>query len=168
MSREPDRGDGDPRADIRPLEPGDLAAVERLEREIYPTPWRREHFERTLDAGSARTWVATEGGEVIGYAVAWSGAEEAELANIAVAGHRRRRGVGRRLLETVERWAAGRGARRIYLEVREGNAEARSFYRDHGYRPVGRRSNYYRSPREDAITLVRELAGAVAGDGPSR
>lgn len=149
---------------IRPFERRDLGAVDALERAIYPSPWRREHFERLLGTTEAEAWVAETGeGVVVGYAVGWVVADEAELANIAVAEGHRRGGVGRQLLETIEGRAALRGARRIYLEVREGNASARAFYGSHGYRPVGRRPGYYRSPREDAITMARDLG---SGAGP--
>jgi len=48
---------------------------------------------------------------------------------------------------------SGRGARQIYLEVRESNAPARRLYAAHGFREVGRRKEYYRRPVEDAIVL---------------
>lgn len=142
---------------IRPLEGADLAAVDRLERAIYPTPWRREHFQRLLDLPEATAWVAELGGEVVGYAVGWIVADEAELANIAVAAAVRRRGLATQLLRVLESDIARRGARRLYLEVRESNRPARAFYRRHGFDVVGRRRGYYRAPREDALTMAREL-----------
>lgn len=45
-------------------------------------------------------------------------------------------GVGRRLLESVERWARDAGCCRLTLEVQENNHRARSVYTAAGFRPV--------------------------------
>jgi ribosomal protein S18 acetylase RimI-like enzyme len=61
--------------------------------------------------------------------------------------------VGRALVQHVLEALSARGARQIYLEVRESNAPARALYAAHGFTEVGRRKGYYRRPVEDAIVL---------------
>lgn len=73
--------------------------------------------------------------------------------NLAVAPEHRREGLGARLLEEGLGLLRARGARQVYLEVRAGNEAARALYERRGFRPVGRRSGYYRNPAEDAIVL---------------
>ena len=72
------------------------------------------------------------GGEVVGFAMGRVVAREAELLLLAVKGHDQNRGVGKRLLEAFAERAAERGARRLHLEVREGN-HAVNLYRRAGF-----------------------------------
>ncbi len=69
----------------------------------------------------------------------------------------------RRLLSTVPeatQWCADDfllASRKIFLEVRESNEAARSFYARMGFTEAGRRRDYYREPAEDAFVLVRTV-----------
>ncbi|MFN2383352.1 MAG: GNAT family N-acetyltransferase [Gemmatimonadota bacterium] len=112
---------------IRPLEAPDLAAIAALERQIFPSPWRAADFGGFLRLPAGLGRVAVRADAVIGYAVGWVASDEAELANVAVAGEARRRGVGRTLLEAFLAAAAARGARSLWLEVRAGDAGAQAF-----------------------------------------
>ena len=50
-----------------------------------------------------------------------------------------------------------KGILQLDLEVRESNVGAQEFYRFCGFFVVGKRRNYYESPREDAILMRRAL-----------
>lgn len=91
-----------------------------------------------------------------GYVVALDAADEGEILNLAVAPAGRRRGLGRALVQDILGALAERGVRYVYLEVRESNAPARALYAAHGFKEVGRRTQYYRRPVEDAIVLRRD------------
>jgi GNAT superfamily N-acetyltransferase len=71
----------------------------------------------------------------------------AHLDILAVAESGEGRGVGRALIEAVERWATGRGYRFIDLNVFAGNARARAVYERAGYAPDIVR--YYKELRTD-------------------
>lgn len=145
-------------ARVRPLRPADLPAVMKIERSVYPSPWPEEHLARIVAFPGAIGRVAEVGdGEVVGYALGWVAADEAELANIAVAPPHRRSGVGHRLLESMREAAAGLGATRMYLEVRVSNEVAQAFYLARGFRVTGRRREYYSRPREDALSMAVDL-----------
>ena len=97
--------------------------------------------------------------EAIGFSLSRSVADESELLLLAVLPSHHRRGIGALLLDDFMQRARDQGLNRVHLEVRDGNP-AVEMYREAGFRPVGRRRNYYRSPdgaRSDALTLVREL-----------
>ena len=49
-----------------------------------------------------------------------------------------------------------RGSHSLMLEVRSSNATALSVYYKLGFNEVGRRRNYYRNPKEDALILRKE------------
>jgi [ribosomal protein S18]-alanine N-acetyltransferase len=93
-----------------------------------------------------------------GFALSRGAADEEELLLIAVAPGHRGRGIGSALIERFVAAAHARGARRLFLEMREGN-RAERLYRRYGFESVGRRRHYYRggsgSPL-DAITFARE------------
>lgn len=74
---------------------------------------------------------------------------EREILNIAVHPAYRRRGLGKKLMETE--LARSKGA--WFLEVRESNAAAIALYRSMGFEIAGRRPDYYRTPTEAAIVM---------------
>ncbi len=95
-------------------------------------------------------------GALRGYAAGTVVADEGEVLNLAVAPAFRRRGVARLLLTALLDALHARGAQSLFLEVRASNAAALALYRAFGFRELGRRIAYYRAPREDAITMVKD------------
>lgn len=147
---------------VRAATAADLDAIHAIETEAFSTPWSRTAFRDLLVSGSALLLVAARAdGRVVGFAVVIVAADEAELANLAVARTARRMGVAARLLAEVLARAEAGGARQVFLEVRESNAGARALYAAYGFNEVGRRRSYYRSPDEDAVVLRRPAAPAM-------
>ena len=145
---------------LRRADAVDLDAIVAIERASFTDPpWSRDSFIALVDSPRAYFTVACESpsGDVIGYVVAWFVADEAEIANLAVAPERRGRRVGSRLLDAALAEARLAGARVVHLEVRDSNAAARALYGSRGFSPVGRRRHYYRDPVEDALLLRREF-----------
>lgn len=95
---------------------------------------------------------------VAGFTLSRGAADEEELLLIAVRPEYRGQGIGGQLLDRFIVAAYRRGARRLFLEMREGNT-AEVLYQRHGFARVGRRPHYYRrgsgSPI-DAITFARD------------
>ena len=152
---------------LRPATEGDVDVVAHIESLSFSDPWSRSAFASLVGHDAALFLVgelatAPPGseakgarGEVAGYVVAWTAADEAEIANVAVAPGLRGRGVGARLLDAALAEVSRRGAEAVYLEVRESNTAARRLYASRGFEAVGRRKNYYRRPQEDALVLRR-------------
>ena len=59
----------------------------------------------------------------------------AHVGILAVSEHAEGRGVGSALLAAAEDWARGRGARKLTLNVFEGNRRARALYERRGFLP---------------------------------
>ena len=123
--------------------------------------WTRSQLAGILPMSGVSLMIATDpdSGEVIGFSLFRSIADEAELLLLAVRPSHHRRGVGRRLLHDFLERARKDGLARVHLEVRDGNP-AVDMYRIAGFSPVGRRRNYYHAPngkRFDAITLSHQL-----------
>ena len=109
--------------------------------------------------GRYETLVAVEASEVAGFLLFRGATDEMEILNLAVSPRHRRAGVGTALLRVALAGAAGRGARRVFLEVRASNLPAIRFYEKIGFAATGRRSAYYDNPREDALCMALFLSG---------
>ena len=141
--------------------PRDLPEVAALERVCYSDPWPASAFASLPDNSRVYFAVARVGvrQRIAGYVVAWYVMDEGELANLAVSPAERGRGIGSALLDAMLADARGRGTAQVYLEVRESNVAARQLYAAREFEEVGRRKQYYRSPREDALILRRTIKG---------
>lgn len=94
----------------------------------------------------------------VGFLLSRGAAGEEELLLIAVHPEHRGNGIGTALIERFIDVARHRGTERLFLEMREGNPAER-LYVAFGFKPVGRRRQYYRSARNgplDAITYARD------------
>ena len=71
----------------------------------------------------------------------------------------KRQGIGNELLKKVESIANKFGIKEIFLEVRESNEEAISFYKTNEFIQIGLRKNYYKlfDGREDALIFSKKL-----------
>lgn len=143
---------------VRRAEDADLLAVQRIERESFPTPWPDQAFERFV--GDPGFLVATDDEDVVGFVVADVVPDNdrpiGHIKDLAVHPDYRERGVGSTLLARSLMVLAGAGVVSVKLEVRESNDSARSLYRQFGFEPVHRLADYYENG-EDAIVLVSEL-----------
>ena len=83
--------------------------------------------------------------------------DEGSLDNIAVSLDHRRHGVADALMDAAGAWGRARELSFITLEVRASNGPAIALYDKHGFVTVGRRTNYYEKPREDAILMTLVL-----------
>lgn len=149
---------GDPhRLALRDMTAADLPDVLAIERASFSTPWTEATFRGLLGRQDTELVVAAVEGRVVGYAVFWAVLEQGELGDLAVDRTWRRRGVAARLLREILDRATRRGTRELYLEVRASNQEAQRLYDRFEFATVGRRRDYYSSPREDALVLRRRI-----------
>lgn len=156
----PERRFGAP-VTIRAMWPADIPDVMRIERQSFGMPWQESTFRALMRRPSASLLTAEADGAVVGFAVLWFVEDEGELGDLAVDPGHRGRGIGRTLLDRSIEEARLRGARTLYLEVRESNEAARALYETAGFDPVGRRTGYYSGPREDACVMMLDLQNSV-------
>ncbi|MCB9760457.1 MAG: ribosomal protein S18-alanine N-acetyltransferase [Alphaproteobacteria bacterium] len=125
-----------------------MAAIERAS---IQGGWSREQLAEELDRDIACALVVERDGVVLGHAIGWAVAGEAQVLELAVHPEARRQGLGRLLLEAL---VAACGGGEALLELREGNGPARGLYRAAGFAEVGRRPGYY-PDGEAAILMTR-------------
>ncbi|MGM9588746.1 MAG: ribosomal protein S18-alanine N-acetyltransferase [Faecousia sp.] len=133
-----------------------VAAVAALEKICFSVPWSENSVASELKNPLALWLVAEEEGSVAGYIGSQTVCNETDMMNVAVHPDFRRRGVAEALVNALVDHLKARESTCLTLEVRSSNAPAISLYEKLGFSEIGRRKNYYRNPREDALILRKE------------
>ena len=142
----------------RPLDAVPIALMSRrlVEGGLPSWSWTTRRITRLIQDAETTVLVARHHDELAGFAIMGFGDEAAHLNLLAVEPRFRRAGLGRRMLRWLETSAVTAGTFEINLEVRAGNAVARSFYRALGYSELEILPGYY-DRLEDAVCLTRDL-----------
>jgi len=119
--------------------------------------WTPTRVKRSIKDKETMVLVASIDGLMAGFAIMKFRDQESHLYLLAVATKMQRAGIGRALLTWLEKSCRTAGMRRIRVEVRAGNQNARKFYARSGYRFVGQVAGYY-DRREPAVVMVKPLA----------
>jgi [ribosomal protein S18]-alanine N-acetyltransferase len=144
---------------IRRFEPRDADTVEKiLANSPEAAPWTVKSLEQLNQRGELG-WVIEEKSKVVGFLVVRAVVAEAEILNLCVAPEKRRSGLAESLLNAAIVELRRTRVDRLFLEVRESNTPAISFYEKHAFRKTGRRPGYYRAPDEAAVLMMKELTG---------
>ncbi len=146
------------KADIRKLSPEDtelLKACTELEKLCIPgEAWSFESFRSEAEKPSGFVLAALDAsGKVIGFLTASCVLDTAELTNIAVVPECRKQGIAGMLLNNL---LSRIGKAELFLEVRESNLPAGSFYQKYGFVQVGIRKRFYQNPDENAVLMKLE------------
>jgi ribosomal protein S18 acetylase RimI-like enzyme len=147
---------------IRKGRPSDAACLAELEERIFASDRiSRRRFAVLAKRPSAFVVVALRGADILGYAILLTrrGIRSARLYSLAVAPEAAGQGIGRRLLDAMERAARRWGALRLRLEVRADNERAIRLYEEAGYALIGRRAEYY-SDGMTALLYARDLTAS--------
>jgi ribosomal-protein-alanine acetyltransferase len=150
-----------PHVALRRAAEGDLEAIMSLETSIFVTDaWSPALMRAELSAAHSYYLVAEDHGEIVAYAGlrAVAGATDADIQTIAVAPAARRLGLGRALMVAMIGEATRRGARQVFLEVRDDNPNAQRLYDSLGFHPIAVRQHYYQPDDVDAIVMRLDLA----------
>ena len=144
---------------LRPLGALDLDLAAEFHRAAFAPQgeraWTRQDMAELVGSPGVSGIFLRDENREIGFARWRVAADEAELLTIAVDAGYRRRGAGRRLLETVIERAATAGAVALFLEVGADNPAACSLYEQKDFRIIGRRTGYYhRSGRPSVDALI--------------
>ena len=127
--------------------------VAALEKICFADPWSEMSIASELQSLWSYWLVATEDDRVIGYVGSQSSIDEADIMNVAVDPGFRRRGIAEGLINRLVADLKEQGIHALLLEVRVSNAPAIALYKKLGFSQVGRRKNYYHTPKEDALIL---------------
>ncbi|AEH60044.1 ribosomal-protein-alanine acetyltransferase [Methanosalsum zhilinae DSM 4017] len=138
---------------IRKAKFSDLKEILEIERMSFPNPWPEGIFYSFT--GHPGFVVYQTEKNITGYLIIFVVNSYAHLANIAVHPHHRRQGIGSVLIRWSIEYAARRGLKAIFLEVRENSTQVQEFYRRYGFSVRGRIRNYY--PDDNALVMERKV-----------
>jgi ribosomal-protein-alanine acetyltransferase len=132
-----------------------VEALEPIEADLFGVEkWSAALFWNEL-ANDRYYVVATDNGELVGYAGLSVNGDEGWVQNLAVRADRQRHGIGRALLEALLAEAEKRHTRAVLLEVAVNNRPAQKLYDAYGFEPVALRRGYYQPSNTDALVMKK-------------
>ena len=145
---------------LRLARPAEAAAIARLSRDLieYGLQWRwtPDRVAASIRAADVNVLVAISHRTIAGFAIMRYGDDDGHLDLLAVSPSYRRAGLGRRMIEWLEKCAVVGGIFTVRLEVRADNTGAQFFYESMGYRALLRLPGYYQGV-EAALRMGRDL-----------
>lgn len=118
--------------------------------------WNERMIRSSFEAGGFYALGVIKEGVPIAAVTYFVAVDAADIEHVAVAVPYRRKGYAKMLLSECERRLKEAAVAKIFLEVREGNAPARSLYAACGYVSAGVRKKYY-PDGENAIVMLKEI-----------
>ena len=122
--------------------------------------WSQKGFEEILSLEGVAAHLCARGDSLSGFIIWRVTCDESEILNIGVAATDRQKGMGASLLNGMIARMEKEKIAKIFLEVREGNVEAKALYNNCGFKVTGRRKAYYSHQdggREDAVIMTKLL-----------
>ena len=141
---------------IETMNASHVAQIAELEKICFSDPWSEKSIASELNNALALWLVANEGEQVAGYIGSQTVMDESDMMNVAVHPDFRRKGIAESLVNALVAELKAKESRCLTLEVRASNTPAITLYKKLGFSEIGRRKNYYRNPREDALILRKE------------
>ena len=141
---------------IIPMTADHVPSVAALEAMCFSDPWSQNSVASELNNPLSLWLVALEEDTLVGYVGSQTVMGETDMMNVAVHPDHRRGGIARSLIEALVQVLKVRESHSLTLEVRASNAPAIALYENLGFLEAGRRRNYYRNPKEDALILRKE------------
>lgn len=139
---------------IAPMTIEDAKELAILDQLCFSVPWSEKSFEEEAKNPLATYFVAKEGDKIVGYGGIWNVSGEGQITNIAVHPGERKKGIASKILEHLI--SSAKPCEKIFLEVRESNNAAICLYEKYGFKKCGIRKNFYHSPQENGIIMIRE------------
>jgi len=158
--------------ELFPLTKEYIWAVKELEIESGLSTWTTEDYVKEISRDDSIAYVAKSNDILTGFLIArlimyenakfsFNGKEnilnEIEIYNIAVKKEFRRKGIGQAILNALVSQKREHKILNIWLEVRESNLPAISFYKKNGFIKTQIRKNFYRFPKENAVLMKLEV-----------
>jgi ribosomal protein S18 acetylase RimI-like enzyme len=158
-------------SDIELATAADAAEISRLSRRCIERGLRPRYspalVRKKMRGKACNVIVARKERVLLGFGIMTYGRESANLDLLAVKKPYRRRGVGRQILQWLEKVARTAGIANIFVQVRSSNAVAVRFYERLGFQVVEQVPGYYQG-RESAAILcksIQPMAGLVRDTG---
>ena len=134
-----------------------IAETAELEKKYFSEPWSQNSLRLLCTEDYPSFAVCGADGSLVGYLSGAKALDELQIINVAVREDMRGRGIGALLMRAADSYCLENSLVSISLEVRESNASAISLYDRCGFKAAGIRKNFYRSPTENAVVMIKNL-----------
>jgi len=141
--------------EILPISISDVDDIAKAEEICFSEAWSYESVKAAVSAPFFYGVCAKRDGALLGYISLFFVLDEGQINNVAVLPKYRRQGIANALLEKITEFAVEKKLSFLTLEVRQNNTAARRLYEKHGFSEVGKRTNYYKNPTENAILYTK-------------
>lgn len=150
---------------VRPVDSSHIGDLIRIAEDTNLSPWSAQSYlDEMKNPGAVLLRLESPDNLTVGLIVGRiilggliDAQTDAEIYNIAVIEAMQRRGLGDALLNAFLDVCRSRQVKNVWLEVRESNAVAITFYERKGFEHVQTRNNFYNDPRENALLMRLEL-----------
>ena len=141
----------------QPVE-SDLQAAFDISENSFSQPWSLSAIEQAFFKGENYTCIVAEyQNKLIGYIIAQTVLDEAEIVIVAVKEKFRNNKVAFNMMKEFEALLKEKNMTYCLLEVRVSNDSAIKLYRNLGFESKGIRKEFYTHPLEDAYIMTKEL-----------
>lgn len=150
---------------VRPIEAPHVADMMRLADETNLSHWSAQNYlDEIKNPDAIMLRLVSDDNLMLGFVVGRlvSGGNintqpDAEIYNIAVKKDVQNKGHGQVLFDAFVDGCRQKNAEQIWLEVRQSNHNAISFYEKNGFERVQTRNHFYQNPREHALLMRLDL-----------
>ena len=122
-----------------------------LEKEIFKnSAFNKSYIETLIKGDNSFIYIYLIEDKIYGYLIVLDSIDVYEILAIATIEEYRNKGIAQELLDKIK-------IKDIFLEVRESNQVAISFYKKNKFKEISVRKNYYSEPNENAIIMKLEV-----------
>ncbi len=144
---------------IEPAVDGDIPVLSDIHAASFANDWSDDEIAALMGGAGVSTMVARRRlpfgtRRPVGFLMARSVLDEAEVLTLAVSPAWRGLGIGRDLVRQTLRSLSLNGTHSVFLEVDSDNSSARRLYEGAGFRQVGLRRGYYSASNGAGTALV--------------
>ena len=139
---------------IKKLTSNDINYIDQifnLEKEIFKnSAFNKGYIETLIKGDNSFIYIYLIEDKICGYLMVLDSIDVYEILAIATVEEYRNKGIAQELLDKIK-------TKDIFLEVRESNQVAISFYKKNKFKEISVRKNYYSEPNENAIIMKLEV-----------
>ena len=128
-----------------------IEQIFNLEKEIFKnSAFNKGYIETLIKGDNSFIYIYLIEDKICGYLMLLDSIDVYEILAIATIEEYRNKGIAQELLDKIK-------IKDIFLEVRESNQIAISFYKKNKFKEISIRKNYYSEPNENAIIMKLEV-----------
>lgn len=140
---------------IRPLEEKDLEFLASVKEIDFADGWNLNMLKSSFKANNLLGYVM-EKETPFAFITCSLGIDTLDILDVYVKEEMRGNGHAKKLISFTENQFKNKGVKKVFLEVKESNANAINLYQNCGYKKISERKKYY-SDGSTALIMIKEI-----------